>query len=300
MLTTQIVDQDSAVIRYDGCPLPFGINRNHKEMAKFPDDDAHALEPAMQFLAKLAREAMAMQFSRSRTLSPPPPPPPVDNNQQPIGEDKYSTLESYDTVFLVDDSPSMAGPRWGLVKKILDYATTVATRYDPDGIDIHFFNNQTSNMDNVKDSAIARQVHKDIVLRGRTPTLNRLSQHLNHYMHGFSDNRRTLVYKGYNLIILTDGEPDPEWEDPDDISDRDDARLNPPAYRLIRKKLVKVAKALDEAGAERNQVGIQFCQIGNDDGARKLFKYLDDRLKGKYNLDRDVRKDSARLLEDPR
>lgn len=200
-----------------------------------------------------------------------------------------STLDSYDTVFLVDDSPSMSGERWDLVKKILDYSTTVATYYDQDGVDVHFLNNKTANQDHIKDPVIAVEVHQNIVLKGSTPLLDQLSKHLNYYRRKFEKRGvNEINFKGYNLIILTDGEPNEEFEDPDDISDREDAKCNSAAYRLIRKKIVEMARALDEAQAERTQVGIQFCQIGNDELAHKFFRYLDDKLKGRYKLDRDV------------
>ena len=277
------------MIQYPGSPRPFGINRNHKEMARFPGDEAHALEPAIDFLAQFARNAVN---ARQHSHLPVPRPAPYVTNRSNLEEnleDKYSTLESYDTVFLVDDSPSMAGERWDLVKKILDYSTAVATDYDPDGIDVHFLNNKTANRNNIKDRAIAVEVHQNIVLRGTTPILDQLSRHLNSYVQMFKNRRAEEInFKGYNLIVLTDGEPNPEYEDPDEISDPEDARKYSAAYRRIRKTIVGVARALDKAEAERTQVGIQFCQIGNDDGAHKFFKYLDDQLKSKYQLDRDV------------
>lgn len=271
------------MIEYPGSPRPFGINRNHKEMARFSDDETHALEPAIDFLAQFARDALN---ARERRRHPVPPPHVFDVSNV---EDKYSILDSYDTVFLVDDSPSMAGARWDWVKKILDYSTAVATHYDPDGIDVHFLNNKSANQDNIKDPAIAVAVHQNIVLRGNTPILDQLSRHLNNYIYKFERRRADdLNFKGYNLIILTDGEPNKEFEDPNDISDGEDARIHSAAYRLIRKSIVRAARALDRTQAERTQVGIQFCQIGNDDGANAFFRYLDNQLKGKYKLDRDV------------
>ncbi|MCJ1265967.1 hypothetical protein MMC22_005849 [Lobaria immixta] len=280
-----IVDKDSAVIEYPGSPRPFGINRNHKEMARFSGDETHALEPAIDFLAQFARNAVnARQHSHpsvSRTA-----PYVIDGSNL---EDEYSILESYHTVFLVDDSPSMAGKRWDLVKKILDYSTRVATKYDPDGIDVHFLNNKTANQDNIKDPAIAVKVHQNIMLKGNTPTLDQLSRHLNSYVEKFKSRKTEEInFKGYNLIVLTDGEPNPAHEDLDEISDVEDARRYSAAYRRIRKTIVGVARALDKAGAEHAQVGIQFCQIGEDDGAYNFFEYLDNQIKGKYKLGRDM------------
>lgn len=273
------MDKDSAVIEYPGSPRPFGVDRNHKEMARFSNDDAHALEPAIHFLARVARTALAII---PEIPSPPEPGPPDV-------EDKFSVLSGFDTVFLVDDSPSMNGQRWELVNKILDYSTAVATSYDPDGIDVHFFNNTTANQDNIRDRAVAVEIHRNIFLKGNTPIRDQLSRHLNSYLRKYRRRPEDhLNYKGYNLIVLTDGEPNPEREDDDDISDHEDARITKPAFRMIRKLVVDVAHALDEEGAEKSQIGIQFCQIGNDAEAHAFFKYLDDRLKGKWKLKRDV------------
>lgn len=49
-----------------------------------------------------------------------------------------------------------------------------------------------------------------------------------------------------------------------------------------------MVKKLDEEDAEPGQVGIQFCQVGNDRDATIFFEYLDDRLKGRHKLGRDV------------
>ena len=176
-----------------------------------------------------------------------------------------------------------------MVKKILDYSTSLATSYDPDGIDVHFLNNRSVNQDNVKDQAVAVDIHRRIVLRGSTPLYDQLSKHLQSYLKKFSSRGDDFNFKGYNLIILTDGEPNKMWEDPDEVSDPEDAKVTSAAFRMIRKKIVNVARSLDDADAEREQVGIQFCQIGNDSGARAFFQYLDNRLKGKWKLQRDVR-----------
>lgn len=254
-------------------------------MVRFPYDAAHALEPAIYYLAQFARNALAPR----RPLLPSPYqfPPPLSPGPT-SGEDRFSILESYDTVFLVDDSPSMRGKRWDLVKRILTCSLGLATQYDPDGIDIHFLNNKTANVNNVRDQAIAVDIHRQITLRGSTPILNQLSRHLNDYLHRFKAAQDHFNFKGYNLIVLTDGEPDPEYEDPHEISDKEDAKANSPAYRLIRKKIVQIARELQKVRAERTQVGIQFCQVGDDEAASSFFQYLDNRLKGKYDLDRDV------------
>ena len=231
---------------------------------------------------------MALRDARSRpAIAPPPPPAPVNGGGR-AAEDTFSLLADYDTVFLIDDSPSMQGEKWDLVQKILDYSTVVATRYDSDGIDVHFMNNVNANKDNVKDPDVAVKIVHGIELKGNTPTLNRLSRHLGGYYQRFKAADFSVDFRYYNLIVLTDGEPNTEYEQPMDISDQEDARKHKASFRRIRKKVVEIAKKLDEAEAERRQVGIQFCQIGNDLDVTAFFEYLDDRLRGEHNVGRDV------------
>ena len=281
------------MIEYPGSPPAFGVDRNHKEMVKFSNADTHALEPAINFLAQIARNALAA-LHHPRITTPLPMPPISRHSNR---NDKLSVLSRFDTVFLVDDSPSMQGERWDLVSKILDYSTSVATKYDPDGIGVHFFNNTTANQDHVKDPAVAVEIHRNLFLKGDTPIRDQLSRYLNSYLRKYHKRSEgDLDFKGYNLIVLTDGEPNPEREDPSDISDPEDALVTKPAYRMIRKMIVDVAQELDHEGAKRSQIGIQFCQIGNDLAAHTLFKYLDDRLKGKCKLKRDVSEPEALLF----
>ena len=283
------MERDSATYDHPGCPKPFGVNRNHKDIAKYSTGDEHALKPAVNFLARVALDAIALRKLRSHpTIAPPPPPAPVDDEGHAV-EDTFSTLADYDTVFLIDDSPSMQGQKWELVQTILEYSTVVATRYDTDGIDIHFMNNVNANQDNVKDPQVAVNIHRDIELKGSTPTRDRLSRHLGGYLQRFRANQSNDTFKYYNLIVLTDGEPNPEYEDPMEISDQEDAKKYKAAFRLIRKGIFEIAKKLDELEAEPGQVGIQFCQIGNDRDATAFFGFVDNQLKGRHRLGRDVR-----------
>lgn len=52
------------------------------------------------------------------------------------------SCRGYDTVFLVDDSGSMAGALWREAGKALSDVARVAAHYDDDGIDIHFLNSR--------------------------------------------------------------------------------------------------------------------------------------------------------------
>jgi hypothetical protein len=52
------------------------------------------------------------------------------------------SFRGYDTIFLVDDSGSMAGALWNEAGKALAGVARVASQYDDDGIDIYFLNSR--------------------------------------------------------------------------------------------------------------------------------------------------------------
>jgi hypothetical protein len=51
-------------------------------------------------------------------------------------------LREYDTVFLIDDSASMAGERWDQAMNVIIGVAEIAAGYDEDGIDVYFFNSK--------------------------------------------------------------------------------------------------------------------------------------------------------------
>lgn len=273
---------------YDGAPRPFGLNRDHREMTKFSRDNDQGMSAIVHFIANRARDAIAELDAQARAAysTPLPQHPTAIRNKNE--EDKFAILKQCDTVFLVDDSPSMRGRGWELVQHILEHSMTVATWYDRNGIDLHFFNDWDSNQNELSDPEKAIRVLKNVDLNGDSPLYDQLCRHLDDYWSRFEKDGRKVEFKNYNLIILTDGEPKEEYESSDEISDQEDARKNKAAFRMIRKKIVDVARQLDKANARKKQIGIQFCQIGDDRDANVFFHYLDNDIKGNYKLKRDV------------
>lgn len=62
-----------------------------------------------------------------------------------------------------------------------------------------------------------------------------LIHHLNDRVQKFKAADFSADFRCYNLIVLTDGEPNPDYENESDISDQEDTKKNKPAIRLIRK-----------------------------------------------------------------
>lgn len=207
-------------------------------------------------------------------LSPDRPRLPHDNSDHvtspPIGaelEPVLAHLMRFDTIFLVDDSGSMFGPRWAQARGALAAVVDLAVKYDKDGVDIRFFNDEDHRGDNLTSSTDVMDLFDKVIPNGVTPTEDAMEQELGDYMVKWKKQRRKT--KKLNLIVLTDGEPDED--------------------NHVDQMIVQYAKELDREGASKNQVGIQFVQIGDDAKATIFLKMLDNDLKRRYGIERDVR-----------
>ncbi|KAL8928174.1 MAG: hypothetical protein Q9208_001884 [Pyrenodesmia sp. 3 TL-2023] len=237
-----------------GSSKTLDIGANHQDIAKLrqADDGAsHALE--------MIRNAISRKLGKKR-----------DHNTdlEPMRKENiYERLGNYDTFFLVDDSGSME-PHWKTTARVLAKIVSIAVKYDDDGVDVKFFNkhiekNERTNLDTTE--KVMQLFERNSPPRGGTLTADVLDEVLNDYMFRY---HKDSYIKGLNLIILTDGEPDPEQD--------------------VEEVLKEYATQLREAGAHRFKVGVQFVQIGGDEKARAFLNYLDDELKAKHRLDRDM------------
>lgn len=198
-------------------------------------------------------------------------------------EDALEILRKYDTVILVDDSGSMTLPgskkgktRWNEAGEALETLAETAQRYDGDGIDIYFLNNQTESL-NIKSSSEVRALFAKVRPSGPTPTGERLDQILKPRLRILeeaqiepdgtpTDKKSGEEIKRVNVIVISDGEA-----------------TDNPKYAII--------DAASRLKAMPNlcmiQLGIQFVQIGNDSRATKALKELDDDLHKTRNI-RDI------------
>ncbi|WVQ77409.1 hypothetical protein IAR50_007094 [Cryptococcus sp. DSM 104548] len=220
-----------------------------------------------------------------RAASPPPPPPSYDTSASPGkavppmangfrssyvaprgAEDPLELLKEYDTVFLVDDSGSMAGNRWKEACKAIMEVAHLAARYDDDGIDVYFLNSKRYGVGLSTTSQVA-ELFRSLEPRGMTPTAARLDVLLREYMGRLEAQNEGSAeeVKPINLIVITDGEPS---DDPASV-------------------IIAAAKRLDKGEYPLSQVGIQFLQIGNDPRAAAALEELDDELGPKHGI-RDI------------
>jgi len=203
-------------------------------------------------------------FSSTRDLDPEviddPPPPytlPEEFVQAGIVEDDLLILRDYDTVIIVDDSGSME-PLWNQACKALAMLAVVASRYDRNGIDIYFLNNEKVGK-HLKSEYAVQQIFTQVSPCGPTP--------IGECLERVTSKRLRTIDKGKpckktNYLVITDGRPTDDAEE----------------------AIVQIAKRLDKAGATLSQLGIQFIQIGSDDQARAFLEKLDNDLKEKHSI----------------
>ena len=179
----------------------------------------------------------------------------------------YSSLADFDTVFLIDDSGSMAGRSWRETAEALKTITPICTQYDADGIDIYFLNARDSfQYRNVRSPASVEAIFNSVQPRGGTPTGMRLHSILKPYLKEVEMKGEDLV-KPLNIIVITDGQ----------------------ATDDVESVILAAARKLDKLDACAWQVGIQFFQVGNDKAAEKMLKELDDNLTHKDGKNKELR-----------
>jgi len=193
-------------------------------------------------------------------------------------EDPYAFLSTFDTVFLIDDSGSMAGRSWREVKTVLANITPICTSHDADGVDVFFLNHKSGDAGdaaegkaaggyNVTTDEAVERLFDRVRPTAATPTGTRINAILKPYLRHYEDRVRATGdadgtgVKPVNMIVITDGVPTDDLEG----------------------VLLAIAKKLDKLEAPPFQVGIQFFQVGNELSAAEALRDLDD------HLGRDVR-----------
>ncbi|KAI1936284.1 hypothetical protein LOZ58_006493 [Ophidiomyces ophidiicola] len=202
---------------------------------------------------------------------------PANTPQPPAGSDSpYSFLSQFDTIFLIDDSGSMAGRGWRETEAALTAITPVCTQYDVNGVDIVFLNHVNANTSpgtgayhNVTMPVEIHEIFTSVSPRGGTPTGRRLNQILKPYLDELEARMRQqpgassdTLLKPLNIIVITDGVPTDDLES----------------------VIVGAARKLDYLNAQAWQVGIQFFQVGNEPEAAEDLRQLDDALAGQRGI----------------
>ncbi|KAJ6484373.1 hypothetical protein C8R47DRAFT_980959 [Mycena vitilis] len=180
-------------------------------------------------------------------------------------ESALELLWNFQTVLIVDDSRSMKGELWKQAGKALQDLAAVATEYDTDGLEIHFFNSSVVAK-GIKTAEEVEDIFNKVTPTNSTPMGRKLKTVLESYLSALKTNPGL---KRVNYIVITDGAP------------TDRAETEP---ELV---IVNAAKELDSRHALMTQVGIQFVQIGGNTAATRYLESLDNNLRTKHNI-RDI------------
>lgn len=214
-------------------------------------------------------------------------------------DDPFEFLEDFDTVIVIDDSASMISPakgnfemrqpqtwdqtRWNQVSDCLSAIVPICTRYDSDGIDLHFINRRSrtpapegkpaDGFYNITTAQGVRNIFSEVQPCGGTKTGLTLRRILTPYMARY---RRLgsdwSPIKPMNIIVITDG------------AAKDD----------LEGTIKEFAKKLDDSDAPSHQVGIQFFQVGEWDGATEALHQLDDGISNCRDMVDTVTFDASR------
>jgi len=187
----------------------------------------------------------------------------------------YAFLTEFDTIFLIDDSGSMAGRSWRETAAALSAITPICTTHDANGIDIYFLNHKNHEASdslggytNLTTTAAVENIFKKVRPLGGTPTGTRLNAIIKPYLKELAGSMekqahgREATVKPLNIIVITDGVPSDD----------------------VEAVVVSAAKKLDAYGAEPWQMGIQFFQVGREPEAAEDLRDLDDSLSSTHGV----------------
>lgn len=178
-------------------------------------------------------------------------------------EDDLAILKNYDTVFVIDDSGSMEGPRWKQAREALQEVVEMAVKWDKNGVDIYFLNSRKCATSCTKPERVT-QLFDEVKPSGWTPTGARLRELIAPYLSSLASNAFTRLIrrpqKPRIYIVITDGV----------ATDKGGSRVENVVLHFMER--------LDKCEAPLNQLGIQFVQVGDDAAARAELQRLDDKL----------------------
>ena len=216
-------------------------------------------QPADDFGSAAPQANLGLSTTTPTRRPPPAEAPPA--YQPPIAsttDNRYAFLSTFDTVFLIDDSGSMAGRSWKETAAALASVAPICTQHDADGIDIYFLNHADNPAyHNITSAASIEGIFAAVRPMGGTPTGTRLNDILKPYLRRLQAEGADKV-KPLNIIVITDGVPSDD----------------------VETVILNAAKKLDRWDAPGWQVGIQFFQVGNEHGAAEALRELDDDLAG--------------------
>jgi hypothetical protein len=151
-----------------------------------------------------------------------------------------------DYVLIIDRSGSMSGRNWAQAEQSVKQLAPYICRFDPDGVDLYFFDHDFVKISNVKSAQEVGSLFDTYRPRGSTD--------LARVLHAAFADHFAGTRGATTILVVTDGAPNskPEVE-----------------------RVIKRAAGSMERDAE---LSVSFIQVGNDSGATRFLQRLDDDL----------------------
>jgi len=156
-----------------------------------------------------------------------------------------------DYIIILDKSGSMTGAKWKEAQRALQKLAPFVCRADPDGITFYLFSNDFVKYKHIKEEKNVTKIFSKVQPGGGTALHKVLKAAIDEH---FSDGGPTTI------LVITDGSPD------------------------SKDKVVKVIERASNKIDKDEELSITFIQIGDDDGAARFLKQLDDELEGKFDI----------------
>jgi uncharacterized protein with von Willebrand factor type A (vWA) domain len=168
-------------------------------------------------------------------------------------------LDQRDYTLIIDKSGSMSTidaksqkSRWELVQESTLALARKCDQLDPDGITVYTFSSKFKRYDNVNASKV-EQIFQENEPVGGTNLTAVLQDAINLF---FQRKKANQTQVGETILIITDGEPNER--------------------RSVFEVIIEATKKLDAD----EELALSFIQIGEDPGATKFLKTLDEQLMG--------------------
>jgi len=184
-------------------------------------------------------------------------------------QQQVSRLQNRDYVLLIDKSGSMGTSdmkggrsRWKAAQETTEQIAREITALDPDGIKVVLFGSDVRTYNNVTADKV-HELFQENSPGGSTGLTEALDESFKDYLSRKKAGKTQP--NGEIMVVMTDGEPDDESS--------------------ALKSIVNFGNQLDNADEE---YGIEFVQVGQDAGAARFLKTLDDDLTSKYRAKYDI------------
>lgn len=167
-------------------------------------------------------------------------------------------LKKYDFIVLVDKSGSMSTAdcpggksRWDYAQENVLAIARECQKYDDNGITVGTFANKLKLYENVTDgSGLLEKIFSENQPGGSTDTAGALDHVIGEYL----DSKKSGSSKPIIVVIMTDGIPDDE--------------------AALVKVIVNATKKIDT----REEIGLEFIQVGKDEHAHAFLDRLDNNM----------------------